>query len=88
MVEDHRARNRAMWPPNILTDDAAMPVVEDQFENEDDSEPSTQWAHSDVPALAWPESPGFGLAKSQAKPKAEIQAWLGLAPAQARAFWW
>ena len=41
---------------------------------------------SDVPAPAWPESPGFGLAlggsgfvKSQAKPKAEKLAWPGLA---------
>ena len=41
---------------------------------------------SDVPAPAWPESPGFGLAfgglgfvKSQARPKAKISAWLGLA---------
>jgi WD40 repeat protein len=41
---------------------------------------------SDVPAPAWPESPGFGLAlggsgfvKSQARPKAESLAWLGLA---------
>ena len=43
---------------------------------------------SDVPALALPESPGFGLEKSQARPKAGIPAWLGLAPAQAGAFWW
>lgn len=51
MVEDHRARNRAMRPPNILADDAAVPDVEDQFENEDDSEPSTQRAlrHSKTP---------------------------------------
>jgi hypothetical protein len=41
---------------------------------------------SDVPAPAWPESPGFGLAldgsgfvKSQAGPKAEKLAWPGLA---------
>jgi hypothetical protein len=41
---------------------------------------------SDVPAPAWPESPGFGLAlggsgfvKSQARPKAENLAWPGLA---------
>ena len=41
---------------------------------------------SDVPAPAWPESPGFGLAfgglgfvKSQARPKVKISAWLGLA---------
>ena len=40
--------------------------------------------HSDVPALAWPESPGFGLAlgglgfvKSQARPKAKKLAWAG-----------
>ena len=42
---------------------------------------------SDVPAQAWPESPGFGLAlggsglaKSQARPKAKILAWLWLRP--------
>ena len=47
---------------------------------------------SDVPAPAWPESPGFGLAlgslgfeKSQARPKAKSRAWLGLALAQAAA---
>ena len=47
---------------------------------------------SDVPAPAWPESPGFGLAlggsgsaKSQAKPKAKCRAWPGLALAQAGA---
>ena len=41
---------------------------------------------SDVPAPAWPESPGFGLAllgsgfvKWEAKPKAKKSAWLGLA---------
>ena len=41
---------------------------------------------SDVPAPAWPESSGFGLALgglgfviSQAGPKAKILAWLGLA---------
>ena len=44
---------------------------------------------SDVPAPAWPESPGFGLAlgssglaKSEAKPKAKCRAWPGLALAQ------
>jgi hypothetical protein len=45
VLEDHRMRNRAMRPPNldtILADDAAVPAVEDQFENEDDLEPSTQ----------------------------------------------
>ena len=43
-------------------------------------------ATSDVPAPAWPESPGFGLAlgsfgfvKSQARPKAKRSAWPGLA---------
>ena len=43
-------------------------------------------AVSDVPAPAWPGSPGFGLAldgsgfvKSQARPKAEMLAWPGLA---------
>ena len=48
---------------------------------------------SDVPALAWPGSPGFGLAflgfgfsKSQARPSGLALAWLGLALAQARAF--
>ena len=47
--------------------------------------PEETWI-SDVPAPAWPESPGFGLAlggsgfvKSQAGPKAKILAWLGLA---------
>ena len=41
---------------------------------------------SDVLALAWPESPDFGLAlgssgfvKSQARPKAKRLAWPGLA---------
>ena len=45
-----------------------------------------------MPARAWPESPGFGLAlggsglaKSQARPKAKILAWPGLALAQAGA---
>ena len=48
---------------------------------------------SDVPALAWPESPGFGLAlgssgfvKPQARPKAKNLAWLGLALAWAGAY--
>jgi hypothetical protein len=48
---------------------------------------------SDVPARAWPESPGFGLAlgglglrKLRAGPKAKTPAWLGLALAQAGAF--
>ena len=44
------------------------------------------FSNSDVPAPAWPESPGFGLAllgsgfvKWEAKPKAKKSAWLGLA---------
>ena len=48
---------------------------------------------SDVPALAWPGSPGFGLAflgfgfsQSQARPLRLALTWLGLALAQARAF--
>ncbi|KAF8951067.1 hypothetical protein BDZ97DRAFT_1770354 [Flammula alnicola] len=47
---------------------------------------------SDVPARAWPESPGFGsalggsgLVKSRARPKAGNQAWPGPALAQAGA---
>jgi hypothetical protein len=47
---------------------------------------------SDVPALAWPESGGFGrllpacFSKSQAKPPLPGPAWLGPALAQAGAF--
>ena len=48
---------------------------------------------SGVPAPAWPESPGFGLAlggsgfvNSQARPKAKRLAWPGLALAWAGAY--
>ena len=48
---------------------------------------------SDVPAQAWPQSPGFGPAlsgsgftKSWARPKGKKTAWPGLALAQARAY--
>jgi hypothetical protein len=42
---------------------------------------------SDLPALAWPESPGSGFVKSQAGPSVPAPAWPGLALAQALAFY-